>query len=260
MPQRRRVVLASSNELKVAELARSLSNYDIEIVRDAHAADSEEAIWAKLHERGEEYWHKAVLREQMRVFRAGARSLESFQPEEGEEICGELPDSEAVILCSRLEVFELPKDEAALLRENKFYQQSLALHTTPGATGAYPAAESPHEAPKRQLRTETYTSCVEAYVDYTRRSGSGAAFGWDDIVVLTSTGKTYQEMLSMHLKFSPRDFNVNRWLVEHIHYKTRKANNYINERSKGFSKTISFSEEDSVGRFVSQNQYFNNEV
>ena len=120
-----------------------------------------------------------------------------------------------------------------------------------------------------------YTSCVEAYVDYTRRSGSGAAFGWDDIVVLTSalsgrwgpgedppepgflslhplpnkvapvctepvllergTGKTYQEMLSMHLKFSPRDFNVNRWLVEHIHYKTRKANNYINERSKAGS-------------------------
>ncbi|CAK9000760.1 unnamed protein product [Durusdinium trenchii] len=268
MPQRRRVVLASSNELKVGELAKSLANYDIECVRDPHAATSQEAIWKTLHQRGEDFWHKAVFKEEMRVFRAPLSGLEGFlssvkdhePPTDLKEFQEELPDGEAVILFSRLDTYELPKDEAAQIREAKFHQQATALHTTPGAAGdGYMGPPKPSEGRELALVTSTYSSAVEGYVDHLRRTSAGA-FGWDDVVVLTSTGKTYHDMLQLHLKFSPRDFNVNRWLIDHVHYKTRKATNFINDMSKAFSSTISFSESESVASFVSQNDYFNNEV
>eukprot|EP00435_Cladocopium_sp_Y103_P054757 s480_g17.t5 len=280
---RRRVVLASSNELKVAEVSRSLANYDIECVRDAHAADSQDAIWETLHQRGEEFWHKAVFKEEMRVFRAPADGLEGFLarvkdhvPEDCTELPSDvLPDGEAVVLFSRLDAYELPKDEAAQIREPcrcfpeeaKFHQQATALHTTPGATGDVGdstaiVAAAGYVGPtpsERHLVHSTYSSAVEGYVDLSKR-GAPEAFGWDDVVVLTSTGKTYQDMLKLRLKFSPRDFNVNRWLIDHVHYKQRKTTNFINDRSKGFSKTISFADSESVASFVAQNEFFNNEV
>lgn len=283
MPQRRRVVLASSNELKVAEVSRSLANYDIECVRDAHAAASQDAIWETLHQRGEEFWHKAVFKEEMRVFRAPADGLEGFLARVKDHVPAEdctelpsdaLPDGEAVVLFSRLDAYELPKDEAAQIREAKFHQQATALHTTPGATGdvdtvhtVTPAAGyaeipvDPAPTRSRHLVHSTYSSAVEGYVDQKQKPLAGTeAFGWDDVVVLTSTGKTYQDMLKLRLKFSPRDFNVNRWLIDHVHYKQRKTTNFINDRSKGFSKTISFADSESVASFVAQNEFFNNEV
>lgn len=283
MPQRRRVVLASSNELKVAEVSRSLANYDSECVRDAHAAASQDAIWETLHQRGEEFWHKAVFKEEMRVFRAPADGLEGFLARVKDHVPAEdctelpsdaLPDGEAVVLFSRLDAYELPKDEAAQIREAKFHQQATALHTTPGATGdvdtvhtVTPAAGyaeipvDPAPTRSRHLVHSTYSSAVEGYVDQKEKPLAGTeAFGWDDVVVLTSTGKTYQDMLKLRLKFSPRDFNVNRWLIDHVHYKQRKTTNFINDRSKGFSKTISFADSESVASFVAQNEFFNNEV
>lgn len=283
MPQRRRVVLASSNELKVAEVSRSLANYGIECVRDAHAAASQDAIWETLHQRGEEFWHKAVFKEEMRVFRAPADGLEGFLARVKDHVPAEdctelpsdaLPDGEAVVLFSRLDAYELPKDEAAQIREAKFHQQATALHTTPGATGdvdtvhtVTPAAGyaeipvDPAPTRSRHLVHSTYSSAVEGYVDQKQKPLAGTeAFGWDDVVVLTSTGKTYQDMLKLRLKFSPRDFNVNRWLIDHVHYKQRKTTNFINDRSKGFSNTISFADSESVASFVAQNEFFNNEV
>ncbi|CAE6909388.1 unnamed protein product [Symbiodinium natans] len=272
MPQRRRVVLASKNDLKVKEFSRSLANYDIECVRDPEAALSDEKIWETLHVRGEDFWHKAVFREEMCVFRAPRAGLEGFlagvrdyEPE-AEQLGADgrsLPDGEAIILFSRLDIFELPKDEASRMRENKFHQQANALHTTPGATGSSYSHPQPPAAPScpPELVRTTYTNAVEAYVDSARRAaGQDEVFGWDDVVVLTSTGKTYQEMLRLGLKFSPRDFNVNRWLIEHVHYRQRKATNFINEESKKFSQTISFAGPDSAGAFVAKNEFFNNAV
>ncbi|CAK9022325.1 unnamed protein product [Durusdinium trenchii] len=203
----------------------------------------------------------------MRVFRAPLSGLEGFlssvkdhePPTDLKEFQEELPDGEAVILFSRLDTYELPKDEAAQIREAKFHQQATALHTTPGAGASPKTLALPAVDVRLALVTSTYSSAVEGYVDHLRRTSAGA-FGWDDVVVLTSTGKTYHDMLQLHLKFSPRDFNVNRWLIDHVHYKTRKATNFINDMSKAFSSTISFSESESVASFVSQNDYFNNEV
>ncbi|CAL1143972.1 unnamed protein product [Cladocopium goreaui] len=255
MPQRRRVVLASSNELKVAEVSRSLANYDIECVRDAHAAASQDAIWETLHQRGEEFWHKAVFKEEMRVFRAPADGLEGFLARVKDHVpaedCTELPSD--ALPDGEADAYELPKDEAAQIRE-PWRRAATALHTTPGATGdvdtvhtVTPAAGyaeipvDPAPTRSRHLVHSTYSSAVEGYVDQKQKPLAGTeAFGWDDVVVLTSTvaigfslgtGKTYQDMLKLRLKFSPR-----------------------------FSKTISFADSESVASFVAQNEFFNNEV
>eukprot|EP01052_Picozoa_sp_SAG31_P030421 SAG31_NODE_3118_length_4656_cov_3.081413_6_plen_114_part_00 len=98
MPQRRRVVVLTKVRIKVEELARSLAPYDIEcVICDASLLPSsgEEPqpsdISAMLRSRGKQYWHKAVIREETRLFRAPRDGLAGFRARDER---GELPDDE----------------------------------------------------------------------------------------------------------------------------------------------------------------------
>eukprot|EP00746_Dinoflagellata_sp_MGD_P028093 gnl/MRDRNA2_/MRDRNA2_16638_c0_seq1.p1 gnl/MRDRNA2_/MRDRNA2_16638_c0~~gnl/MRDRNA2_/MRDRNA2_16638_c0_seq1.p1 ORF type:complete len:550 (-),score=74.07 gnl/MRDRNA2_/MRDRNA2_16638_c0_seq1:125-1774(-) len=91
--------------------------------------------------------------------------------------------------------------------------------------------------------------------------GSAHGFGWDNVLVLTSTNKTYGEMLRDHgIKVSPRDVNINRYIMDCLHYTRRKATKWIRQGFEEFVETVSFREEDSVGAFVQQQEHINNTV
>lgn len=275
-------------------MERSLKMYDVEVVVcDPSVARSDEEIWKVLHQREETFWHKAVFRESMCVYSAPRAGLESFRrrvddligstdewhrtagvlldadgmPAEFERAA--LNDGQAVVILSRLDVWMLPAAEEALVRENQFFAQTAALHTHPMAAGFDAAAAKERtafapvtrESSSARLRKFTHTHSVEGFVDKRRKqqaAASGEAFGWDDVVVLLPMGMTYHDLNQRGLKYSPRDVNVSRWIMDHIYYKQRKVTKFINAASKTFEETVSFDEERSVRTFVTSNSYFNN--
>lgn len=337
MPQRRRVLVATTSARKIEEIGRELSQYDIECEACPPLPDGgdsqDEAVRRLLRERGEDYWIKAVFRETTRVYAAPLGGLEGFDAASvGADGLPAAPratmlDGEPVVVFSLLEVFMLPPNEEAEMRERKEMEQKAALHTHPLATGSVtvPPARKPsflralrllglHAAPpalilaagavagpaaalhaltaaataalavrKRRgsaeppapaavaseprraaaggLRVLRYTHAVEGYVDAARRVAvREGVFDWDDSLVLLESGRTYEELRARGMKFSPRDANVARWVIEQIHYKKRKATNWINESATSFSQTVMFDQPHSVAAFVATNRYFNNAV
>ena len=271
MPQRRQVLVASaSGDSKVAEISRELKQYDI--VTTACEPLPEDTARAKeqaaelLSTREADLWTKAIFRESTTVHLAPDGGLAAFSPETP-LAPKPLPDGTPVIIASVLTVYMLPPDAEAEMREMKVMQQRGALHTHPIATAgdtgestasAPPVAMPQHvevtrqhvdkglkldkgEAAASELRVQTFSHAVEAYVDLSRRrelAGGTTVFGWDDVLVLVQSSCTYQELLPRGLKYSPRDVNVARWVMDQIWYKRRKVTNFINERSGSFNQTV----------------------
>jgi len=281
------VGVATARAFKVEELARSLEKYDVEACMVPRSClESNHTLVQALRERGDTYWTKAIFSEHMRLYRLGPEGLEGFKARlegclrpDGELREGvprnerglisedelsnvELLDCLPVVAYSQLEVWQLPKSEQALVRENKLHLQAMALHTHPMATGErhnpddgpLPGAEEPI------VEKKIYRSFVEGYIDLSRRSTPDGVVGWDDIFVLAVTGMTYQEMKERGLKISPRDINVNQYIIEQLYYASRKATNFINAESSKFDRTVSFEERFSVGAFVESNEHMNNRI
>ena len=98
MPQRRRVLLATASERKCDEVKRELQEYDIECesCEALPPSASHCGIKAMLHQRGESYWVKAVMRETTRVYAAPRGGLEEFKAQHTSD---QLPTAELSPMC-----------------------------------------------------------------------------------------------------------------------------------------------------------------
>lgn len=228
MPQRRRVLVSTASPAKVEEIARELKQYDIVAAACAPLADDIEQATEQaarlLSMREEEVWNKAVFRESTTVYLAPRGGLAEFSPSMT-RATEPLQDGTAVIIVSKLTVYMLPRDAEAEMRESKVMQQRGALHTHPIATAGGECVESSDMTSTRvvaagELRVSGFSHAVEAYVDLSRRRDTGSSatvFGWDDVLVLVQSSCTYQELLPRGLKYSPRDVNVARWIMNEVH-------------------------------------------
>ena len=220
-------------------------------------------------------------------------------PEEplGYPLLAEKYDGRAVIASSYLIVWKLPMSERRRIRELMAHQQSMALHTHPAAVNASPNTANDPE-PEELLRQASssvqkliYQQSAEGFLDFSKREKNiialrstttttttttdpiieqRAPFGWDDIFVHAATNLTYHEMFlrggGWCGKVSPRDLNVSAFIIENLHYKKRKSHKFLSSSSnddgsakKEDRQTISFSDKDSVGCFVQQQEHMNNE-
>ena len=283
MPRRRRLLLITTNPFKVVELERSLSKYDVEIVGIPPAeASSDEAIRELLLTSGDTWYLNGVLQEQMHLYSADD-NLSNFEtrfktindiasmtslcplPSDGSENY----DGRAVFAASMLTMYQYKKGEKSRILEARQHQQSMALHTrTSPLEVTNDCVENVNDLP---LNKSVYHCVAEGYLDHDRRDNtirkeqkntSYVGFGWDDIFVNIATGKTFNEMLqeggNAWGKVSPRDINISNYIIEHIHYKTRKAHAFLHAESKPHSETVSFAEEHSVGYFIQNQEYMNN--
>ena len=203
-------------------------------------------------------------------------------------------DGRAVIASSRLVVWKLPMTERRRIRELWKHQQSMALHTHPSAasTSTSTSTSTTNDDTEDDLLRNApdsvqkiiYEHSAEGFLDFSRRSEivsslsssslsdtqQRAPFGWDDIFVHKATNLTYHEMFlrggDWCGKVSPRDLNVSDFIIENLHYKKRKSHKFLSSSSnddgsakKEDRQTISFSDKDSVGCFVQQQEHMNNE-
>lgn len=290
MPRRRRLLLVTTNLNKVVEMERSLSKYDVEIVAiPPKEASSDEAIRELLLTSGDTWYVNGILQEQMHLFSAdeslsnfemrfktinNTSSMESLSPLLPDD--SENYDGRAVFAASILTMHQYKKGEKSRILEARQYQQSMALHTHPTALDNTNTTDSKQLAKDQSLNKSVYHCVAEGYLDYSRRDDSirrkennnyesyrYVGFGWDDVFVNIATSKTFTEMLQeggkAWGKVSPRDINISNYIIEHIHYKTRKAHAFLHDaESEPHSETVSFAEEHSVGSFVMKQEYMNN--
>eukprot|EP00929_Paragymnodinium_shiwhaense_P119186 TRINITY_DN91065_c0_g1_i1.p1 TRINITY_DN91065_c0_g1~~TRINITY_DN91065_c0_g1_i1.p1 ORF type:complete len:688 (-),score=93.31 TRINITY_DN91065_c0_g1_i1:268-2331(-) len=274
MPRRRRILLATNNALKVAELEHSLSKYDVEVrLIDKSVLKDEQSLRQALTDAGEDYWVKAVFEEHMSLFdmpAGGASKLKvDWEKRDARVLVDKGPehDCRPLVACSQLTVYQLPMSEQKLVREKELYSQAMSLHTHPLAAGMK-SQDASDEAAKGPVEAATYQHMVEGYIDFSRRDPENPArFGWDDVFVLKDLNMTFTQLMALGCtKVSPRDINVNSWVMEKLYYSARKATTYISKGESGesilapFESTIAFAEGNSVGKFVASSPHFNNEV
>ena len=288
MPRRRRLLLLSSNPNKVMEMKRSLSKYDVEIVAmSPEEVSSEDDMRELLLGSSDNHYIIGIMKEQMNLYSAN-QSLKEFEQlyvdSEGSltPLIANGPDYDgrAVFAASTLTVYRLPKGEKSKILEARQYQQSMSLHTIQSDTSTTAHSKALDEQEEKNEKGDSlplvqsvYHCVAEGYLDYDRsdlsrissgQNGEGyAGFGWDDIFVNVATGKTYAEMLAeggiAWGKVSPRDINTSSYIIEHIHYKKRKAHAFLHsDYDSTHTETISFREEDSVGHFVLKQEHMNN--
>lgn len=62
---------------------------------------------------------------------------------------------------------------------------------------------------------------ISGIIDIKKRNNNKEIFGWDDVFVSLSTGKSYHEMREMDLKVSARDQTISKYIKHRFHYKDR---------------------------------------
>lgn len=254
------MLVATADEGQVGALRRGLAPYDVEVqaapedlVRDSAAVRS------ALQRSSEDLWTKAIISEETRLFvmpESGRHDAEEASGAAGwgagltaKSIGPELERRPAV-LRSRLVVYQLPAREQKLVRESR----------TPLAPGGL-------EEDSAELEVSVYEHAVEGHVDLSRRAlrqrGDSCEDSavWDDIFVQSATGLTLTEVEALGgTKVRPCCIAVSQWIIEKLHYSSRKSTNFIREGFAPFETTISFREQDSVGAFVARSPHLNNPV
>ncbi len=267
-------------------------------------------IWRLLHESSATHWVKAVFKEDLKLVSwadweryGGSDGVLGVENNIDNRSMKALWDNDLkkhdmvpVVAISRLTVWSLPKDRQAALREAREFRTGLT-HVGSTVNNTKEDLWTESTSPINNINVETttttqdatsettldivqttyYESHLEGFVDFARRlsGGSSSVFGWDDIFVVKSTGLTFQEMKDFHNnKISPRDQNVNRYIIDALHYNTRKRTNFIfnNSTTDGslsnyFDTSSAMSAEDSgtivfddVGKYVAQDEFMNNSV
>lgn len=103
------------------------------------------------------------------------------------------------------------------------------------------------------VTTETYRHVTEGFVDRSKDATESDGGWWDTIFRLEGTLLTYEEMRRLGFKHSSRDMAISRFLLDRVHYK-KPVDLKFNPQSP--TRTISF--DDSVARFVAQNELLQN--
>lgn len=284
----RRIVVLTANELKFKEFEREFENYGIQAVMRP-VTNELPLIEGYLREQSDEFWVKAVIREQMHLRQAIAEDHYVTLSEDqnnpialGMGVMGEneetgesepkrvkknepspwlgqpgnwasMKDLELVVVQSHMYVWMLSKDEQARMREAK-YEMALTLKH-PGAEAREPEGGP---GPAGQLEVKTFTSRLDGVIDLSKRSAAPDVFGWDDIMVIRGTNMTFQEIKQLGLhKISPRDQNISSYIQQHIYYQKRRD---LKWNPKAARDTIKFEGDASVADFVTKNRFMTNEI
>lgn len=88
--------------------------------------------------------------------------------------------------------------------------------------------------------SHVYQERIEGYIDCDRRSlDNGEVFDWDDVFVVATTGKTYEQMRQRDLKRSARDRVLAQFAREHLWYSEGKSLQWFDQVSP--DRSIDFS-------------------